>query len=468
MQHVDTPSVRVAGVEALPRNASRRRRFVHIFTVAVPALIAAALWLGARQVLDRRAQVTERERLAQAAAVDRQSRDDQIRVWSVALNTDPNSALALAQLAALNVQKARETGQETYYPVAEEMARRSLTLRTHRNARTYVVLASTLLAQHRFSEARDAAAAAFALEPEVVQYKALLAEIDMELGDYGAAAQGFTGLAAYRTHLSIGPRLARWAEVTGKPAAARGMLQELVSEAEQRRDLPREQLAWFNFRLGDHYRRHGSPRRARASLSRALAVNPGDYRAHKALAELDLALGGTKSALKHARSAVSGSRTPETLLVLSGAFRESGDSAAARTIESGVATIIGADGGSFERAWHAYRLDWGIAADELVPLLDREVRERADVQGYDLLAWAYYKSGRIPQARAAISSALRTGTSDATVWYHAGTIFHASGDSMRASAYLRRALELNPAFHHRHARTARSLLKSTTRQAAAG
>ena len=454
MQRLEGEAARAEGWVKGGHSAGRLTRSIGLaMVVALP--LAMTLHVRAE-----RGRAAERAELAEAAALDRRSRDDQLRVWTTALKVDPGSAMAMAQLAALNVQKARETGSEAYYPVAESLAVRSLGLRSQRNAKTYVVLASALLAQHRFADARSAAAAALALEPETAQYRALLAEIDMELGDYGAAAQGFAGLGRYRTHLSIGPRLARWEEVNGHTAAARAILETGVAEAEKRRDLPREQLAWFHFRLGDHYRRHGSPRRARRSFTKALEINPGDYRAYKAMAELELTNGNTSAALIHAREAVRWSRTPETLLALATALRESGDAVAAAEIEAEVATAIGPEDGSFERAWHAYRLEWSPPSAQLVELLERESRERGDVQGYDLLAWAYYKSARLREARAAISSALRTGTSDASVWYHAGVISYASGEESRARAYMREALRLNPRFHVRYAEHARRVARS--------
>lgn len=459
MDRLEAGEARVARPPGRSRGAGRFIPAGAVTGFAIGTTLVIALLASARHASGLRQRGAERAGLAEAAAIDRQSRDDQLRVWSAVLETDPGSALALAQLAGLNVQKARETGRESYYPIAESMARRSLEIRTHRNARTFVVLASSLLAQHRFAEARTAAAAALRLEPESPQYRALLAEIDMELGDYDAAARGFTGLGRYRTHLSVGPRLARWDEVNGRVGPARETLQELVAEAARRPDLPREQMAWFHFRLGDHYRRHGSPRRARAAYEAALAINPGDYRAHQGLAELELASQRPTRALSHARAAVQQSRTPETLLMLARALRETRDSAEAAAIEAEVESAIG-EGASFERAWYAYRLDRAAPDTALVELLEREARERGDVQGHDLLAWAYYKAARVPEARAASARALRSRTSDATVWYHAGIISHATGDFPRARAYLRAALRLNPRFHHRHAEHARSVLRS--------
>src|SRR6266540_1622835 len=60
-------------------------------------------------------------------------------------------------LAALYLQRARETGAFEDYRRAERLARRSLALRVAHNGKTYALLAATLLAQHRFTEARDVA-----------------------------------------------------------------------------------------------------------------------------------------------------------------------------------------------------------------------------------------------------------------------------------------------------------------------
>jgi hypothetical protein len=46
----------------------------------------------------------------------------------------------------------------------------------------------------------------------------------------------------------------------------------------------------------------------------------------------------------------------------------------------------------------------------------------------DTLAWAYFKSGRFDDAAAASAEALRTGSRDARLLYHAAAIRHATGD----------------------------------------
>jgi len=69
-----------------------------------------------------------------------------------------------------------------------------------------------------------------------------------------------------------------------------------------------------------------------------------------------------------------------------------------------------------------------------------------DVYGYDLLAWALYKSRRIDEARKASTLALGQGTEDAILLYHAAMIAVAAGDSIGARSLLSRTLTLNPMF----------------------
>ncbi|CAN5389179.1 hypothetical protein BH23GEM4_BH23GEM4_22310 [soil metagenome] len=64
------------------------------------------------------------------------------------------------------------------------------------------------------------------------------------------------------------------------------------------------------------------------------------------------------------------------------------------------------------------------------------------------------------EARRAMQRALRLGTDDALLFYHAGMIDHALGADERAARELRRALELNPRFHPTHPATARKVLDS--------
>jgi Tfp pilus assembly protein PilF len=57
-----------------------------------------------------------------------------------------------------------------------------------------------------------------------------------------------------------------------------------------------------------------------------------------------------------------------------------------------------------------------------------------------------------------IEKAMRMGTKDALLEYHAGMIYAAVGDKAQAAAHLKRALEINPHFHVIFAKQAQETL----------
>jgi tetratricopeptide (TPR) repeat protein len=77
----------------------------------------------------------------------------------------------------------------------------------------------------------------------------------------------------------------------------------------------------------------------------------------------------------------------------------------------------------------------------------KDIVGRRDVYGYDLLAWASYKAGHVADARRAVTEALSQNTEDASLYYHAGMIAAAAGDTLMARSMLSRALTLNAHFN---------------------
>ena len=97
-----------------------------------------------------------------------------------------------------------------------------------------------------------------------------------------------------------------------------------------------------------------------------------------------------------------------------------------------------------------------------------ELSVRRDVYAYDVLAWALLKNGRAGEARAAITEALKLGTRDARLFFHAGLIHAALGEDDQAREYLARALATNPGFHVLHAELAERTLASLERRDLSG
>lgn len=391
-------------------------------------------------------------------------RDVEITVWSSALAADSNSALALGQLAALYLQRSREGGSFSDIVVAESLARRSLANRENRNARTRVTLANALLAQHRFPEARAEAELLVKNDPDEPRYRAVLGEVQMELGDYTAAATSFAGLGRWRAHLSVAPRLARWYELTGNVSSARAILEASIAGMEQRRDVPREQAAWFRFRIAELEMRAGRLRFARRHIDAGLAIEPNDPRLLGALARVEWLSGNAEDAVELGERAIAIAPDPGTLGLLSDAYLMEGDSARAEEYRQLMSAIVASQGSTIHRAWDLYLLDHDADPAPILAIADDQIATRRDIYGQDLRAWALYRAGRGPEARDAMRAALALGTPDAALHYHAGAIQHALGDDTGARIHLERAMALNERFDPRQARHAKALLDSIARR----
>jgi tetratricopeptide (TPR) repeat protein len=387
-------------------------------------------------------------------------RDLDIDFYRGRTERDPRSARDYTQLAGLYLQRARETADNGDLRRAEQTARRSLSLRTGRNAAAFGVLASCLLAQHRFAEARDVAGRLVAEDSTSIAARGLLAETQYELGDYAAAGRTLGSLAMYRDQLSVAPRLARWEELHGRPEAARRLLLLARQDAGRRHGMPREQLAWFHLRLGDLALRNGHLGEAEAELRRALVIQPDDYRVLGSLARLEASRHNWSRAISWGEQAIGKALDPATLGIVGDAYRATGDSGRAAEYYRSMELAVLHQPGPFHRAWSLFLLDHDRDIPRVLAKVREEIRTRRDIYGYDLLAWALHQSGDNRNARDMMDRALALGTRDAMLLYHAGIIARALRQDHRARDYLHRALETNPYWDPFQPAQARAILDS--------
>lgn len=364
---------------------------------------------------------------------------------------DPRAALDRAALASLYLQRSREGGGFEDFRRAEEMARQSLAIRVQQNSRAARMLAASLLAQHRFAEAYEVARELVRIWPEDPAHRALLAELQMEMGDYDEAQVTLASLQGQRDNLSVAPRFARWAEANGQREEERRLLYRAAELAMIRTDLPREQVAWFHLRVAEHELRYGRLEEAEKAIRAGLQEEPGDFRLVSSLVRLEAQRGRWKEAIAYG-AMVGDAADLRTLAAIGDAHAALGDQAGAERFYRMVEESAAANPEPYNRQWTQFRLDHDRNLPETLALLQEEIQGRRDVLGYDMLAWALYKTGDFPAARAAMQQALRLGTKDPVFLLHAAAIERALGAKDRANQLYREARDLNPRLETTHPR----------------
>ena len=103
--------------------------------------------------------------------------------------------------------------------------------------------------------------------------------------------------------------------------------------------------------------------------------------------------------------------------------------------------------------------DRDMKLDEALNVAAREHKARKDIFTADIYAWCLYKKGQFQEAKSIIAEAMRLKTKDARIFYHAGMIEKSLGNKKAAADYLRKALQLNPAFDILQAEKAKAALQ---------
>jgi tetratricopeptide (TPR) repeat protein len=212
--------------------------------------------------------------------------------------------------------------------------------------------------------------------------------------------------------------------VTGRAAEARGILRRAIVEVDRRDDLPREQVAWFHYRLGELELRTGHVAAADSAFHVALLRHADDVRALGGLARTALMRNDMRRAITYGEDAINIQLDPATLGTLSQAYAALGDSVQAKQFAKAMSLSALTQPGQIHRAWGLFLLDHGTASDraDVLRRARREVRERRDVYGYDVLAWALHRTGRAAEARDAMRIALSQRTEDVLLASHARAI----------------------------------------------
>src|SRR5438552_611610 len=198
-------------------------------------------------------------------------------------------------------------------------------------------------------------------------------------------------------------------------------------------------------------------RGALAAAERVRAVEPEDWWNYGTLADAHVELGDYARALEAAQRMVD--LRPGLPSYARAAFLRAlfGDRAGALELLQ-LAVAAGSARDPEGRAWALVHLGHEDFASG-----DLAAAGRAYIYTDDTLAWACYKNGRLAEAARAAHRALRLGTEDAMLHYHAGTIAAALGHERIATRHLRRALRLNPHFDLRQAPLARQALAALER-----
>jgi tetratricopeptide (TPR) repeat protein len=404
-----------------------------------------------------------------ATASDTAAVEGAIRFLEHRVKADPEDHIAYNKLGGYYLQRLRETGSLTYLELASKAANASLSvLPPEHNTDGLTILAQVEYAEHDFAAARDHARRLAELDPGKSYPFHTLGDALLELGDYDGAAEAFrqmerlaAGLEGLTT-VAIDQRIARYDALRGDVDQAHGRLVRALNSAIRQQAPSREAVAWCYWQLGELAFSIGGYETAERYYQDALTTFPDYFRAVASLGRVRAARGDLPDAIKQYERAVQVVPDPTFVAALGDLYKLAGrDQDAARQYDlvQQIGRLSKINGVIYNRALAMFLADHDLNVEEAYKSAYREFAERQDIYGADALAWTALKAGKLDEAQAAMKEALKLGTKDARIWYHAGMIARAAGNQTGARNYLRRSLELNPQFDPLHARMAKTALE---------
>lgn len=359
------------------------------------------------------------------------------------IQADPADGEAHRDLGFALLQRVRETADPSRYAAAEQAfaeARRLLP----DDALTLVGIGSLQLGRHEFAEALETGREAAALSPTLPAARAVIVDALVELGRYDEADEAAAEMLALSQDLTTLARISYLAELRGNLDTAVAAMR-LAAESP---GLAPENTAYVQALLGNLFVATGDMTAAAAAYGAALDLVPNHAPALAGQARLAVGAGDLDRAIALYQRAADVVPLPEYVIALgdtqlaAGRIEEAERSIALARAEihlfeaAGVVVdldlaLFEAEHGEAERALQLAR-----AAHEATPT----------VRAADAVAWALHQLGRDDEALAFAGEALRLGSRDPLLRYHAGAIRAAVGDATGARADLELAIATDPGF----------------------
>lgn len=407
-------------------------------------------------------------------AVDSET-DRQIHALQQRVQKSPGDYAGYDGLGSAFFQKARETGDIAYYELAEQTLTKALALgpQDFRAAEPLVHIALVYMGEHRFTDALACAQKSIGLGSGNLAAFAIEGDAYTDMGEYDQAA------AAYNTVQTLGQmsaspltlaymndsRRAYLAYLHGNSAEAIQLMKSAITAGLQTH-VPRENLAWLYFELGERYFQSGDLENAELSYQSGIHADPNHYRSLAGMAKVRAAQARFEESIQLYQRSISIIPFPVYVEELGNVYQQTGRTSDARKqydLVEYIGHLSKLNQVLANRELALFYADQGIKLQEALELARSELEVRHDIYTWDTLAWVLYKNDRLQEAAEAINKALSLHTNDALLLFHAGMVCHRLAKDAEAEDFLNRALKANPHFHVLYAEVANRTLEEISR-----
>lgn len=447
-----------------------RYKKVAIF-LALALLISGGYWAWRHFMLPRSEQIPplasvsqpEKTSPPEAKSSKRSKLDEMINSLQDRLRTYPDDLQSHLRLASAYIQKAREVNDPAYYTKTDALLKKVLELQP-KSFEAMTMMGAVCLSRHQFREALSWGERAKALAPHSSTVYGVIADAQVELGEYQKAAASLQKMVNLKPDLASYSRISYIRELMGEVEGAIEAMKTAINAG----GMGTEARAWCLVQLGNLYFNSGKTDLADAEYQKALVELPNYVHALAARARGQAAHQNFAEAIALYTQVVQVMPSSEYVIALGDVYRVSGQTEKAEqqyALVRAMEQLYKANGVDTDLEMALFDADHDHNLSEALRRARQAFEHRPSIQAADVLSWTLYKTGEYQEAYKMAHQALRLGTKDALLHFHAGMICKKLGKPKEARNYLEQAVAINPHFSILYAQealdTLQELRKST-------
>ncbi len=410
---------------------------------AAPLVAFAVIMLAAKGIPALLRQPVDAAFMSEAETGLSDTTRQQILAAQQAVRTAPQDAKAIFRLCGLYLQGLRENADTRFYERIESLLAH-IEQTDPLNPEILFLRGTIAAGKHDFRTARAAAARLVAEHADVARYYGLLADAQVELGEYDNAVATLQAMTDLRPDYSALTRIAYVRELLGDVRGAMEIMETALSDG----TATPEHAAWGLAELGrlafGNYRTQ-----AEMYFTEALRAYPDFAPALAGLARIEMARGNTDKARDYAQRIVNVLPLPEYAALLGDIEFVSGNSAKATLLYGAVAKgfdAIAARGTNVELERAKFLAERGLDTQDNLARARAVYANRPTIFAADTLALALFNAEQYAEAAEYSQKARATGSQDAAILFHAGSIQRALGNVSEARKLFDEARKSNADF----------------------
>lgn len=367
----------------------------------------------------------------------------------------PTDWTSWATLGYLYTQRARLTGDPSYYGKADGAFAQSLKVRPVANGAALTGQAALAAARHDFGRALVLTKQAEAINGYDSANLGVMTDALGELGRYDESFKTLQRMVDLKPGVPSYTRVSYSYELRGDLKGAKFGLDQALEIAQSPSD-----AAFALQYLGELAFNAGDLDTAGRRFAEGLARDPTYVPLLAGRARVEAAKGDNAAALRDWQTVTTRLPQPTYLIEYADLLTSLGrtaDAAVQYTIVDATVRLFRAQGSNVDLELAIYNADHGRSGEALASA-GSEIRRRQSMHVQDAYAWALHSAGRDAEALTYARRAQKLGMRNALFAYHRGIIEQSLGMKAQARASLNAALKINPYFSPLQAPKAKAAL----------